>query len=229
MGFVGSSGFVALIVGVVVLATVLPLALIFLKFRRRSLRQPVRGTLTVTSGSYPPAQATAANYQLAGVVSGQGVASVAVQKTGIARLSKWPTAGEVLPIEFEQGDPRVFNILWDEVPTAEFRGAAAAQALAQQMGGYGVGGKAGPSAAGTATVFSVVTQPGAEGSTVAQLGVQLRPDTAGPEVSTVLNIVFRPESAARRDALCRVGARIPVLFDPLQPTFAVPDVSRLPA
>jgi hypothetical protein len=90
---------------------------------------PIAGELHVATTSVPPSDARYSNYLLTGVVCAPGVAPVAVQSSGIARASRWPSAGSVLPVTLDRADPRRFVIEWDRIPSA----MGQAQALAEQM------------------------------------------------------------------------------------------------
>ncbi|MBV9380111.1 MAG: hypothetical protein JOY82_11290 [Streptosporangiaceae bacterium] len=102
----------------------------------RHMRDSVRGTLRITSASYPPAaNAVYSNYRLEGVVTAPGLPPTAVTHRGMARLSKWPRPGEELPVTVDRADPARLRIEWDEVQDAADRGREQAEELAQRMRG----------------------------------------------------------------------------------------------
>ncbi len=98
------------------------------------MTDPVAGSLQVTAASYPPTDANVmfSNYRLAGVVSGPGVPPTAVEQRGIARVSRWPQAGSVLPVTVDRAQPSQFVIGWDQVPAVADQAMARAQVLALQ-------------------------------------------------------------------------------------------------
>lgn len=104
-------------------------------WKSRRMADPVRGTLQVTSASQCDSSATSANFTLHGVVSGDGLVPTPIQHSGMARTSKWPYPGEVLPVTVDRADPTRIRIEWDEVQTGAEQGLAQAQALAAAMGG----------------------------------------------------------------------------------------------
>lgn len=255
MPFGSGNWWVPILIGVVVLATLVPVVVLLLKSRRRSLTTPMRGSLIVTASPYPPRGAMSANFDLTGVISGPNIPPTPVQRSGIARTAKWPSPGVTLAVEYEAENPQVFNILWNEMADGDVRAAAAAAQLAHQMtmhqpgiaagSGYGAGpgfGVTGVAPAGypvqmavpnlvgsgVATVTAVSTHALAAGMVAAQISAQVVPDNGFAPFMTTVNVTFRAESALLRDQMCRFGAQFPVRFDPANIANSVPDTSRLP-
>lgn len=112
--------------------------------KARKMSDPVRGTLQVTASSYPPNDAMSANYNINGIVSGDGIVPTAVQHSGIARTKKWPQNGQVLPVTVDRADPTRIRIEWDEVEDSWKR----AQDTAAEMAEWMRAGKANPDANG---------------------------------------------------------------------------------
>lgn len=214
--------------------------------RGLKLADPVRGKLTVIAASLPPDDAHASNYRLNGVVTGPGLAPTAVTKSGMARVSKWPAAGEVLPIEFERGDPSRFNLLWDEIETSDVQGRRAAELAAAMMGGQIPGenavdltGKTDIGAMihdhlrshgrrGQATVTAVEAEVLDDGATRALLALKVEPEDEAAPYETAVNFHFVSGSTTRRDFFCRLGLRFPVLISTDDPMSVMPDFAALP-
>lgn len=237
------------IILVSVLAPVLIVAgvgfLIWRKLGPVKLNDAVRGQLLVVAVSQPPeAGVASSNYVLDGVLSGPGVEGLAVHGPGFARASKWPSPGQTLPVVFERADPARFNILWREIETGAVAGRKAALMMAERMAGRGentidVTGATRQGAErhdglrregrrGQATVSAVDAKLKDDGSSFAALGLRVTPDDGEPGYDTGLTIEFRPESVARRDFFCRVGATFPVLIDVREKLTIMPDLERLP-
>lgn len=105
--------------------------------RSKRMKDPVRGILQVTASTYPPDDASSANFSVNGVVSADGIPPTAVEHAGIARTRKWPRAGQTLPVTVDRADPTRLSIEWDEVPDSwdTARQNAEALAAAMQAGG----------------------------------------------------------------------------------------------
>ncbi len=103
--------------------------------KSRRMTDPVRGTLHVSACTMPAEDSTSGNYNLDGVVSADGILPTAVNHSGLAKVRKWPAAGQDLPVTVDRADPTSLRIEWDEVPTGDERGAAAAALLAERMRG----------------------------------------------------------------------------------------------
>ncbi len=92
----------------------------------KRIKDPVRGSAQIVSSTQAPQGATSGNCRMHLVVSVPGHPSFAVDDSFLIRVKKWPHAGQTLPIEASQSNPRKFKILWDEIPT--WRDTASAQA-----------------------------------------------------------------------------------------------------
>jgi hypothetical protein len=213
--------------------------------RGLKLTDPVRGKLTVIAASLPPDDAHASNYRLNGVVTGPGLAPTAVTKSGMARVSKWPAAGEVLPIEFERGEPSRFNFLWDEIETGEVQGRRAAERAAAMMGGdiptengIDLTGKTDIGATlhdflrshgrkGQATVTAVEAEALPDGATRAILALRIEPGDGAAAYETAVNFHFVSGSTTRRDFFCRLDAAFPVLISADDPESVMPDFEAM--
>jgi hypothetical protein len=99
----------------------------------KRIKDPVRGTAQVASVTQAPHQATSGNCRMHLVVTVPGYQAFTVDDSYIVKVKKWPSPGEVLPIEASQSEPRKFKILWDEVQSWEVEAAARAQQMAQMM------------------------------------------------------------------------------------------------
>ena len=71
------------------------------------------------------------------VVSVPGHASFAIDDTYIVKVKKWPSPGQILPIEASAADPTELKILWDEMSSWEVGQPARAQQVAQAMNQQG--------------------------------------------------------------------------------------------
>ena len=129
-----------------------------------NLADPVRGTAQVVSSSMPPYKSGGGGggmCEMNLVVTIPGQPSVAVRKANLVRLSQWPMPGMTLPVLAERGDPRRFNILWDEVSSGAERGAQQAQQVADRINAGGHAGSASAtSPQGLAGVHTTVTVNG---------------------------------------------------------------------
>lgn len=97
------------------------------------IKDPVRGTAQVVSTTYPPRDATSANCHMHLVVTVPGVPSFTVDEQFMVKVKKWPSPGDVLPIDASQSEPTKFKIKWDEVSTGGEQAAAQAQQIAARM------------------------------------------------------------------------------------------------
>ena len=126
------------------------------KLIEKRMKDPVEGTARVVSGSWPDASATSQNYAIECIVVAPGIEPTAVRHTGVAKTSKWPSAGDELPITVDRADPERFVIHWDRVETAREHNQRLAQQLAEQMR---AGGTPAPAAgAGDAAAFLASAQ-----------------------------------------------------------------------
>jgi hypothetical protein len=103
--------------------------------RSKRMKDPVRGVLQVTASTYPPDDATSANFSINGVVSADGIPPTAVEHAGIARTRKWPRSGQNLPVTVDRADPTRIQIEWDEVPDSWDTARQNAEALAASLRG----------------------------------------------------------------------------------------------
>jgi hypothetical protein len=117
--------------------------------KSHKMGDPVRGTLHVSACTAADPGATSANFNLDGVVSADGIVPTAVNHSGIAKLRKWPSPGQDLPVTVDRADPTRLRIEWDEVQTGDERGAASAARLAESMRAAGSGPAVAPGAATT--------------------------------------------------------------------------------
>ena len=95
----------------------------------------MRGTFQVTACSVQQFGSTMADSWWTGVISGPGVAPVAVQHSGMAPQVKMTQPGQVVPADLDPRDPTRFKIAWDQVPTAVDYGLALARDLIARAGG----------------------------------------------------------------------------------------------
>jgi hypothetical protein len=76
----------------------------------------VRGTARVVSTSAAPHGATHGTLRMTLVVEAPGIPAYSCTVSKIARVDKWPSAGDVLPVEVDP-DSQKIDVLWDELPT----------------------------------------------------------------------------------------------------------------
>ena len=220
--------------------------LIWRKLGPVKLNDPVRGEVLVVAASQPPEAGRGVVELCAGRRAFGDRASTPWRFTGpgFARASKWPSPGQTLPVVFERQDPARFNILWREIETGAVAGRKAALMMAERMAGRGentidVTGATRQGAErhdglrregrrGQATVSAVDAKMRDDGSSFAALGLRVTPEDGAPAYDTGLTIEFRPESVARRDFFCRVGATFPVLIDAREKLTVMPDLEHLP-
>jgi hypothetical protein len=106
--------------------------------RGRRMKQPVRGTAQVVACSRWT-QGISANVAMSLVVSADGVPATPVEHECICHQSRWPHAGQVLPVTVDRADPTRLKVEWDEVSSHEDRIAEQAEAIAARMNGAGTG------------------------------------------------------------------------------------------
>jgi hypothetical protein len=100
------------------------------------------------------------------------------------RVDKWPSPGDVLPVEVDPGDPGRVEVLWDEIPTVRDAAREEAERMAamlrQQHGGVPGQGPQDPAAAGVAGIVGQLQQmfPGA----VVNVGADVEGDPGPPVV-----------------------------------------------
>jgi hypothetical protein len=92
------------------------LASLVSRWRARRMRDPVRGTLVVTSASRIDPATRSQAYRLHGVVHADGLVATSVAHAGVASVERWPRAGGRLPVVVDRADPTRLKVLWDEVP-----------------------------------------------------------------------------------------------------------------
>jgi hypothetical protein len=85
------------------------------RWRARRMRDPVRGTLVVTSASTIDPATRSRVYRLHGVVHADGLVATSVAHAGVASAGRWPRSGGRLPVVVDRADPTRLKVLWDEV------------------------------------------------------------------------------------------------------------------
>jgi hypothetical protein len=113
------------------------------KFGELRMKDPVDAELHVVGISAPDPTATSNNYRMDGVVSGPGITPTAVVHHGMASVSKWPSAGDVLPVTADRAKPERLVVHWERLETGRQQAVSAAQLLAEQMRAGGVSGQPG--------------------------------------------------------------------------------------
>jgi hypothetical protein len=110
------------------------------KLSEARMKDGVDGTLKVVGISMPDPTATEANYRLNGVVSAPGLEPTAIVHHGMCSVSKWPYAGQELPVKVDREDPSHVVIEFKKLKKSNDLARDAAQQLAEQMraGGGGV-------------------------------------------------------------------------------------------
>jgi hypothetical protein len=132
--------------------------------KSKNMKDPAPGTLQVTAASYPPDNATSANFSINGVVSADGLAPTAVEHSGIARTRKWPRGGQTLPVTVDRADPSRLQIEWDQVPDSWDTARQSAQAMAEAMRGAPPTAAAGAAGAIPPQALEVLRQMGIDPS-----------------------------------------------------------------
>lgn len=110
----------------------------------RRIKDPVRASAFVVAASGKPSGASSAPCRMNLVVTGPGHTGTAVETTVRAHYTRWPAAGLTLPVEVARDDITRIRVLWDEIPTARERGAAAAAAMASTLTGDADGSEPSP-------------------------------------------------------------------------------------
>lgn len=102
----------------------------------------VRGTARVVSTSHAP-QATHGSLTMQIVVEAPGIPaySHSYKKFG-ARVDKWPSPGDVVPVSVDPDDPTKVDVLWDDIVTNRDAARQEADQLAERLrqGSPGVAG-----------------------------------------------------------------------------------------
>ncbi|HVT63661.1 MAG TPA: hypothetical protein VHD81_00720 [Mycobacteriales bacterium] len=132
---------------------------LFSKVSEMRMKDPAEGTLRVVGISMPDPTATSCNYRMDGVVSADGLLPTAVVHHGMCSTSRWPSAGDTLPVTVDRSKPERIVVHWKELPT----GAQTAQSMAEQLATQMRGGQMGGGAAtvpGTTTTNTTVTVNG---------------------------------------------------------------------
>jgi hypothetical protein len=101
----------------------------------KRMKDPVRGTAQVVAASIPPRGVAGwSNCSLDLVVKAEGIQSYAKQMTSwMTPTSKWPYAGQTLPVTIDRADPDKVKIEWDVVRTSDEIGRAEAERIAESM------------------------------------------------------------------------------------------------
>jgi hypothetical protein len=104
-------------------------------FLSRKMKDPVEGTAQVVAASAPPYGVSGwSNCKLDLVVSAVGLEPYATSFTSnLTPTSKWPYAGQTLPVTVDRADPEHVKVEWDDVPTGDELGAAQAEQIAAAM------------------------------------------------------------------------------------------------
>jgi hypothetical protein len=121
--------------------------------KSKHMKDPVRGTLQVTAATYPPDDATSANFSINGVVSGDGIPPTAVEHAGVAKTKKWPQSGQALPVTVDRADPTRLRIEWDEVEDSWTSARRTTEQLAEAMRGQGASAPTAGAGAGMAAAM----------------------------------------------------------------------------
>ena len=100
------------------------------------MQDPVEGTLEVTEASSFAGRGGAQNasYSLSAILRVAGLPPTLVELSGMATASKWPLAGDTLPVTADRSRPTEVLIHWNRVPTGKQRARIAAENLARQEG-----------------------------------------------------------------------------------------------
>jgi|GEM_PF-2075283 len=108
---------------------------IYRRVRNLLMKDPVRGTLQVTATNYPPTTGAVAysDCKLSGIIIAEGLKPTPFQGRVIARVSKWPAAGSVLPVIVDRQHPTWIKILWKEVLTGKQKAIEETKELADEM------------------------------------------------------------------------------------------------
>jgi hypothetical protein len=225
--------------------------------RDKHMKDPVEGTLTVTSASMAPQGAMYSNCRLQGVLAAPGVPATSVEHYLTAPVKKWPDPGVVLPVTVDRADPTRLRVNWDDVPSNREVAAALTQKLADAVRT----GQFHPEAVYKAPGRPVPGAPG--GGLTPEQSAQLIAGGGGEEASAVVvaaHEVFQPadlpsapggvvditlditrgdgsgytavnrvsfSTLERREQIAVVGTRLPVRLDPDDPTKVVIDSSKL--
>jgi hypothetical protein len=113
-------------------------------FGRKKRDGGLRGTARVVSCSGAPQQALRGSLHMNLVVEVPGVPAYSHEhRQFAARIDKWPSPGQALPIVVDPGNLRAVEVLWDEVPkrgdAARLQAERMAEMLRQQPGQPGGG------------------------------------------------------------------------------------------
>lgn len=139
----------------------------------KRIKDPVRGSAQIVSSTQAPHGATSGNCRMHLVVSVPGHQSFAVDDSFLIRVKKWPHAGQTLPIEASQSNPRKFKIRWDEIPTWRDTASAQAAQIAAAMN------QQPPPGEGGAQYAPYTPQQGATGTPMAMINGRVPADGPG--------------------------------------------------
>jgi hypothetical protein len=110
------------------------------------IKNPVDAEYRLTSCSIGSTNAVYSNCHMTGVVTGPGLAPVAVEHNStLTPTAKWPTPGQTLPVTVDRDNPEKMRIRWDEMPTnRELASRYAQQEAAELAAQQGSGGEPSP-------------------------------------------------------------------------------------
>ena len=115
-------------------------------FGRRRRGERVRGTARVVSCSGAPHNAAYGTLHMNVVVEAPGLPAYSHEYRKIAvRVTKWPSPGQVLPVDIDPADPRDVDVRWDDLPTIDASAKLQAERMAAMLRGEpgGQGGQHG--------------------------------------------------------------------------------------
>jgi hypothetical protein len=105
-------------------------------FGRKRRGERVRGTGRVVSCSGAPHNAAYGTLHMNVVVEAPGLPAYSHEYRKIAvRVTKWPSPGQVLPVEVDPTDPRDVDVLWDDLPTIDEAAKLQAERMAAMLRG----------------------------------------------------------------------------------------------
>lgn len=100
---------------------------------QRKMKDPVEGEFVLTGSSIPAPHAAYQTCSITGVISAPGMPTVPANYQGLVSTSKFPRAGQTLPVLVDRTDPENFAIQWAKVADGAEKAMSAAQALADEM------------------------------------------------------------------------------------------------
>jgi hypothetical protein len=100
---------------------------------QRKMKDPVEGEFVLTGSSIAAPHAAYQTCSITGVISAPGMPTVPANYRGLVSTSKFPRAGQTLPVLVDRTDPENFVIQWAKVADGAEKAMSAAQALADEM------------------------------------------------------------------------------------------------